>query len=125
MITFLLGPFVCLFVCLFVSQSSLHLVRFGQMSCFADTRIVNIMRMYIERNKMQVELIRFRENILSFFTFTFAKRIIQCNIVHRTQLQTAAVRECLLSPLCGRICPFNFVHHSIEWCSSVFRLTFV
>ena len=64
MIAFLLGPFGCLFVCLFVTVSShLHLVRFGQLLRCADKRIVNIMKVYTERNNMQVELIRFRKNI--------------------------------------------------------------
>ena len=36
-------------------------VRFRQFLCCADKRVVNIMKVYIERNKMQVELlIRFR-----------------------------------------------------------------
>ena len=42
MINFLLGPFVRgMFVGLSVCQSSLHLVRFGQLLCCADKRIVN------------------------------------------------------------------------------------
>ena len=36
-------------------SSSLHLVRFGQLLRCADKRIVNIMKVYIERNNMQVE----------------------------------------------------------------------
>ena len=63
-IDFLLGLFVCFYVCLFVSlfvSSSLHLVCFGQLLRCADKRIVKIMKIYIERNNMQVELIRFRK----------------------------------------------------------------
>ena len=48
------------FGCLYVS-SSLHLVRFGQLLRCAHKRIVSIMKVYIERNNMQVELIRFRK----------------------------------------------------------------
>ena len=59
-----------MFVCLFVW----HLVRFGQLLRSADKRIVNIMKVYVKRNNMQVELIRFRKKILILFTFTFAKR---------------------------------------------------
>ena len=64
MIDFLLG----LFVCQLVSQSvspSLPLVRFGQLlydvRC-VDKRIVNIMKVYIEANNLQVELIQFLKN---------------------------------------------------------------
>ena len=46
-----------MFVCLFVW----HLVRFGQLLRSADKRIVNIMKVYVKRNNMQVELIRFRK----------------------------------------------------------------
>ena len=73
MIDFLLGPFDWMFVCLFVS-SSLHLVRFGQQFRCADKRIVNIMNVYIERNNMEVEVIRFRKKMLTLFMFNFAKR---------------------------------------------------
>ena len=47
---------VCLCVCI---RSSLHSVRFGQMLRCAHQHIVNIMKVYVERNSMQVELIRF------------------------------------------------------------------
>ena len=53
-------------VCLFVSQS-LPLVRFGQLLRYPDNCIVNIMKVYIERNNLQVELIRFC-NFLTLFT---------------------------------------------------------
>ena len=43
-------------------RSSLHSVRFGQLLRCAHKRIVNIMKVYIERNNMQDELIRFRKN---------------------------------------------------------------
>ena len=47
-----------MFVCI---RTSLHSVRFGQMLCCAHKRIVNIMKVYIERKNVQVELIRFRK----------------------------------------------------------------
>ena len=39
---------------------SLSLVIVGQLLRYADKRIANIMKVYIERNNLQVELIRFR-----------------------------------------------------------------
>ena len=54
MIDFLLGYSVCMLVCLFVSPSSLNLVRFGHILRYAGNRIVNIMKVYIERNNLQV-----------------------------------------------------------------------
>ena len=47
-----------LLVCLFVS-SSLCLVRFCQLLRYTDNRIVNMMKVYIKRNNLQVELIRY------------------------------------------------------------------
>ena len=40
-------------------RASLHSVRFGQMLRCAHQCIVNIIIVYIERNNLQVELIRF------------------------------------------------------------------
>ena len=45
---------------------SLYLVRFGQLLRCAHKRIVNIMKVCIERNNIQVELIRFRKKIVTF-----------------------------------------------------------
>ena len=53
---------------------SLHLARYGQLLRCAYKRIVNLMKVYIERNNMQVELIRFRKHISILFTFTSVKR---------------------------------------------------
>ena len=64
MIAFLLG-FVSLFVCLIVS-SSFHLVRFGQLLRHADKRIVTTMKVYIERNNLQVELTLWRQDVLAW-----------------------------------------------------------
>ena len=47
---------------LFVSPS-LSLGSFGQQLRYADKRIVNIMKVYIERNNLQVELIRCRKDV--------------------------------------------------------------
>ena len=46
------------FVCII---SSLHSVRVGQLLRCAHKRIVNNMKVYIERKNVQVELIRFRQ----------------------------------------------------------------
>ena len=56
-------------------RSSLHSVSFGQLLRCAHKSIVNNMKLYIERNNIQVELIRFRKKISTLFTF--AKRGIQ------------------------------------------------
>ena len=58
-------------------RSLLYSVRFGQLLRCAHKRIVNTMKVYIERKNMHVELIRFRKQILHLFTFTFANRGIQ------------------------------------------------
>ena len=60
-----------MFTCI---RSSLHSIRFGQLLPSAHKRTVNQIKVYIERNNMQVELIRFRKKISPLFTFTFAKR---------------------------------------------------
>ena len=51
-----------LLVCLFVSPP-LCLVRFCQLFRYADNRIVNIMKVYIERTNLQVGLIRYCKNV--------------------------------------------------------------
>ena len=56
MIDFLLVLFVCLFVCLSVCMSAyvcpLPLVRFDQLLRNADKLIVNIIKLYMERNNL-------------------------------------------------------------------------
>ena len=54
--------FVCSSVRVGCLLLSLHSVRFGQLLRCAHKRIVNIMKVYIERNNIQVELIQFRKN---------------------------------------------------------------
>ena len=51
-------------------RSSLHSVRFGQLLRCAHKRIVNRIKVYIERYNMQVESIRFRKKISPLFMFT-------------------------------------------------------
>ena len=77
---------VCVSVsCLFV-RSSLHSVRSGQLLCCAHKRIVNIMKVYIERKNMQVELIRLRKN-LDFIQVYFRKATdsMQCRSPNTNQ----------------------------------------
>ena len=57
---------VCACVCVCI-RSSLHSVRFGQLLRCAHERIVNIMKVYIERNNMQVELIRFTKYFIHVY----------------------------------------------------------
>ena len=65
MVDFLLGLFLCLSVCLSISPSFI-LVHFGQQLHYADKRVVNIMKVYIERNNLQVDLIQCREKGLLY-----------------------------------------------------------
>ena len=41
-----------------------------------------ILKVYIKKNYLQLELIRCSKKMFTLFTFTFAKRRIQCNIAH-------------------------------------------
>ena len=62
----------------FFLRLSLSLVRFGHPNyaiTHADKRIVNIMQVYIERNKLQVELIGYRKKCLLYSRFNFCKAI--------------------------------------------------
>ena len=65
---------------------SVPLLRFRHkitLSRYADNRIDNIMKVYIERNHLQLYLIRHREQMLTLFKLIFAK---QCSIAHRTHI---------------------------------------
>ena len=68
-----------MFVCV---RSSLHSVRFGQLLCCAHQRIVNIMKVYIERNNMEVELIRLRKKyrLSSRFLLQSEEFSDRCNV---------------------------------------------
>ena len=65
MTDFLFGVFVCLFVCFSVSMSFASFSMFWLAITYADKRIANIIRVSIERNNLQVELIRFRKKIFT------------------------------------------------------------
>ena len=53
-----------MFVCVCVSDP--RFIRFGQLLRCAHKRIINRIKAYIERNNMQVELIRFRKKYLLY-----------------------------------------------------------
>ena len=65
---------VCVYVCMCVVCVYQIFASFSSLLRCAHKRIVNIMKVYIERNNMQVERTRFRKDISHLFTFTFAKR---------------------------------------------------
>ena len=50
-------------MCVSLLLASFKIVRFGRLLRCADKRTVNVMKVYIERNSIQVELIQFRKNI--------------------------------------------------------------
>ena len=111
---------VCMCVCLYVSDS-LHLGSFWQLLRCADKRIVNIMKMYIEWNKMQVELIRFRKN-LNFIHVHFCKS--RNTIQYRSP--NATLDSCCqtVSIVTSRWPSLShIVHNSIECCGGVFLST--
>ena len=62
----------------FLLCPSVPLVRFDHpvmLLCYADKCIVNIIKVYIEKKKLQsLELIRYHKMFLTLFTFTFGKR---------------------------------------------------
>ena len=117
-----LGLFVCFYVCLFVSlfvSSSLHLVCFGQLLRCADKRIVKIMKMYIERNNMQVELIRFRKKNTDFIHVYFSKGMntMQYRSPNASLDSCCQTVSFVTSPWSHLS---DIVHHSIDWCAGVF-----
>ena len=63
--------YVCLYVkcvCMLVCQLRASFISFGHLLRCALKRIVNIMKVYIERNKKQVKLIRFRKQISTLYS---------------------------------------------------------
>ena len=61
---------------------SLHSVRFELLRC-AHKRIVNIMKVYIEKNNVQMELIRFRKKIATLLTLQTLKLELGLYFRHR------------------------------------------
>ena len=98
------------FVCTSVSLSSvcqsvipsLTLVRFRQLLRYADKRIANIMKVYIERNNLQVELIRLKKYQLYSCLLLRSEGCNAISLTGRkstinTTASIAAVGQCLLS----------------------------
>ena len=46
----------------------------------SDSLYIDIMNVYIGRNNMHVQFVRFRQKISPLFTFSVSNRVIQCNI---------------------------------------------
>ena len=116
---------VRLFVCVSISSSSLHLVRFGELLRYADRRIVVIMKLYIERNNVLVELILFRKQILILFTFNF---VCEAMVLMQYRSPNATLDSCCqtMSIVTSRWSHLSdIVHHSIEWCADVIHSTAV
>ena len=57
----------CEYVCMCVCQLCASSTSLGQLLLLAHKCIVNRIKVYIERNNMQVELIRFRKKYIDFF----------------------------------------------------------
>ena len=62
----------CLCVCVCI-RSLLHSVHFGQQLHCAHERIVNRIKVYIEGNNMQVELIQFLKKNIAFIHVYFCE----------------------------------------------------
>ena len=56
--------------------------RFVTRLRYAETRMVNIVKAYVERNKLQLQLIRYCKNG-DFSYVYFCEGTVSCNIVHR------------------------------------------
>ena len=98
---------ICLFVCQLLASFS-NIVPSGQLLRCADKRIVNIMKVFIERNNMQVELIRFRKKEWLYSRSPSAT------------LDSCWQTVCIVSSWWLHLS--DIVHHSIEWCAGVFFL---
>ena len=122
-LTWSVRRYVCMCVCLYVS-ASLHLGSFWQLLRCADKRIDNIMKMYIEWNKVQVELIRFRKN-LNFIHVHFCESIN--TIQYRSPNATLDSCGQTMSIVTSRWPNLShIVHNSIEWCGGgFFLLTYI
>ena len=82
-------------------QSSLDFVRFGQQFSSADKRIVNtIMKLYMERDKTLVELIKY---------LRYSRLLLRSEEFNAISLTERNSRQLLsdMSPLGGRTCQMN------------------
>ena len=85
-------------MCVFVCQLCASSTYFGQLLRCAHKRIVNLMKVYlhIERNNVQVELIRFRKNIEFIDVGNFEVGIYFCD---RRVYETGLIAISDVSPL--------------------------
>ena len=90
-----------MFVCI---RSSLHSVHFGQLLRCAHKRIVNVKKVYIERNNnKQVELIRFRKKNSDFIDVgNFEVGIYFCDRARQAHCYPSATRTVLVRGGGGR-----------------------
>ena len=63
---------------------------------YADKRIVNIMKVCIERNNWQIGLTRYRKHVY-FILVCFTTRRMQCNIAHRLGTEIFTRSACLFA----------------------------
>ena len=91
-------------------RSSLHFFRFGQLLRCEHKRIVNLMKVFMERNNLQVELIRFRKKILTIFRFKTSKRILSRPM-------------CLRMKSHSNVCPFDSNDFKLQF-NHFFRIRF-
>ena len=78
--------FVRLYVCL-SDIPSFPTDRFGKLLHNADKRMANKTEVYFERNNLQFELSRCRNNVDFIHVYFEKRRQIPCNIAHRTQIR--------------------------------------
>ena len=94
---------------MFVCQHLASFTSFGQLLRCAHKRIVNIIKLYIERNNMQVELIRFRRTYRLYSRIHLRRgddfRESRCvySIFARWQSSSSFVSFTQCSPTCGRM----------------------
>ena len=99
-------------------RSSLHSVGFGQLLRRAHKRIVNIMKVYIERSNMQVELIRFHKKYrlysrLHFRSEDFRERLYVYSLFARWQQLATNKLITIHSPDGSTPCPLTELRPSL------------
>ena len=125
-------------VCVY-TRSLLHSVRFGQLLRCAHKRVVNRIKVYIERSNMQVELIRFRKKKVDFIHVYVceSRNSMQCRspnpILESSSCQTVSVvirlntigYNGVFAPLPGATLPIQQVrcHRSPNYAIKLCRLT--
>ncbi len=80
--------FVCDNVCMYECQLCASFTYFGQLLRCAHKRFVNIMNVYIERNNLQVELIRFRKKYHLYSRLLLRSEVFNAADVFRNVVTT-------------------------------------